>query len=474
MMGEEIKNIGLPTNWHWTELKNLVDDPKNDIVDGPFGSNLKSIEYVNSGIPVFKIQNIKANSFVDKNIIYVTEEKAKQLKRHTFQKGDLIITKLGDPLGLCCKVPEKYDFGVIVADLIRLRPSPSQTYDKYLIYGINSVLVQSQFKAITKGTTRARVNLTIVRSINFPLAPLPEQRAIVAKIEKLFSDLDNGIANLKAAKAKLDIYRQAVLKKAFEGELTKDWLAKQSGLPKGWKWVRLGDISILNPRIKDKSMIDDDLIVQFVPMKFVDEIVDKIHLVETRKFIEVQKKSYTYFEEGDVLFAKVTPCMENGKIAVARNLKNGIGYGSSEFHVFRCLENLINNYLFYFLVQTKFRKDAQHAMTGAVGLRRVPKSFLEQSLIPLPSLQEQHAIVAAIESRLSVCDKLAESIDQSLEKAQALRQSILKKAFEGKLLSQAELAACRREPDWEPAAKLLERIQKDKSGRPTINQVKNR
>lgn len=95
-------------------------------------------------------------------------------------------------------------------------------------------------------------------------------------------------------------------------------------------------------------------------------------------------------------------------------------------------------------------------------------------LIPVCSIQEQTAIVAAIESRLSVCDKLAESIDQSLEKAEALRQSILKKAFAGKLLSEAELAACRREPDWEPAQKLLERIQKDKSGRSVKKQVKNR
>lgn len=133
----------------------------------------------------------------------------------------MIITKLGNPLGLCCKVPEKYPYGIIVADLIRFRPSARRVVIQYLMYGINSVIVQNQFKAITKGTTRPRVNLTIVREIKFPLPPLPEQRAIVSKIKLLFSELDNGIANLKLAQEQLKVYRQAVLKKAFEGELTK-------------------------------------------------------------------------------------------------------------------------------------------------------------------------------------------------------------------------------------------------------------
>jgi hypothetical protein len=245
-------------DWIEVELGELTENPKNDIVDGPFGSNLKSDEYVDIGIPVFKIQNIKANRFVDKNIHYVTPQKSEELKRHTFKKGDLIITKLGDPLGLCCKVPEKYEFGVIVADLIRFRSSDRIVFDKYLIYGINSILIQKQFKEITKGTTRPRVNLTIVRSLKFPLAPLPEQRAIAAKIEQLFSELDNGIANLKTAKSKLEIYRQAILKQAFEGELTKDWRKKQpknhgnhvnqknystDNLPETWKWAKLGEVA---------------------------------------------------------------------------------------------------------------------------------------------------------------------------------------------------------------------------------------
>jgi len=199
-------------------------------------------------------------------------------------------------------------------------------------------------------------------------------------------------------------------------------------------------------------------------MKLVEEEINKIHLIETKLFHEVQKGSYTPFIENDVIFAKVTPCMENGKIAIMKNLKNEIGYGSSEFHVIRCKNDVLNTYVFHYVVQAKFRKEAEMQMTGAVGLRRVPKKFLEDYQIPLPpTLNEQHAIVREIESRLSVCDKVEESISESLEKAEALRQSILKKAFEGKLLSEEEIAKCKQETDYEPASVLLERIKKEKN-----------
>ena len=104
-----------------------------------------------------------------------------------------------------------------------------------------------------------------------------------------------------------------------------------------------------------------------------------------------------------------------------------------------------------------------HAMTGAVGLRRVPKKYLEDYAIALPPILEQMQIVQEIDSRLSVCDNIIASIEHGLEKAEALRQSILQKAFGGKLLTKEELDVCRKQPDWEPADKLLERIKKQRN-----------
>lgn len=212
---------------------------------------------------------------------------------------------------------------------------------------------------------------------------------------------------------------------------TKDYDIGQ--LPKDWKRVKLGDVARVNPKLQNKERIRGDLEIQFLPMKLVEEKINKIHLIETKLFNEVQKGSYTPFINGDIIFAKVTPCMENGKVAIVDNLKNGIGFGSSEFHVLRCNKDALNNYLFHFVVQDKFRNEAQNAMTGAVGLRRVPKQFIEDYTIPLPPKPIQQTIVSKIEELFSELDKGVENLRVAQQQIKTYWQSVLKCAFEGKL-----------------------------------------
>lgn len=151
--------------------------------------------------------------------------------------------------------------------------------------------------------------------------------------------------------------------------------------------VRLSDVAQINPRF-DKTSLADDALVSFVPMAAVGAADGQIDASTTRPFGEV-KKGYTPFREGDVLFAKVTPCMENGKMAVARGLKNGVGFGSSEFHVLRPTERVDAKYLYHFVSSESFRKEAARHMTGAVGLRRVPTAFLSDAELPLVDLDEE-------------------------------------------------------------------------------------
>ena len=205
-------------------------------------------------------------------------------------------------------------------------------------------------------------------------------------------------------------------------------------LPEGWRSVKLGEVTHINPKLPFAN-IPNETMVTFLPMKMVKELSGEYDLTEERKYSEV-KKGFTPFTNGDVIFAKITPCMENGKIAVLNNLKNKIGFGSTEFHVFRTKEELNNQYLFYFLIQESFRGEAQHNMTGAVGQKRVPRIFLENSIVPLPPIKEQFTIVKEIEKRFSEADNLEKAIDESLAKAETLRQSILKQAFEGRLVNE--------------------------------------
>src|SRR5689334_250256 len=129
-------------------------------------------------------------------------------------------------------------------------------------------------------------------------------------------------------------------------------------LPQGWERAAIGTVARLNTHKQSLQELDDELTITFVPMAAVDGIAGSIIHPEERKLKGV-RKGYTLFTEGDVLFAKITPCMENGKAAIARDLINGIGLGSTEFHVLSPEQGILANWLFYFVRQVAFRNDAK-------------------------------------------------------------------------------------------------------------------
>jgi len=199
-----------------------------------------------------------------------------------------------------------------------------------------------------------------------------------------------------------------------------------------WKLVQIKDVCEINPKF-NRNDNNVHLDVSFIPMKAVGELSGSLNLSEKRN-IEKVKKGYTYFENGDLLFAKITPCMENGKVAIADNLINGIGFGSTEFHVLRCRDILNNKFLFYFLIQNSFRNIAKRNMTGTAGQLRVPKKFIENTEIPLPPLPTQHRIVEKIEELFSELESGVKSLKKAKEQIGLYKQSVLKAAFAGELV----------------------------------------
>ncbi len=159
-----------------------------------------------------------------------------------------------------------------------------------------------------------------------------------------------------------------------------------------WPLKSVGDICEVNPRLPRGHGISDDQVVSFVPMAAVDEISGTITDTQVRPFSAV-KKGYTHFKNDDVLFAKITPCMENGKAAIASNLAGGLGFGSTEFHVLRASSAVLPAWLFYFVRQPIFRNEAKRNFTGTAGQQRVPTTFLSSASIPVPPLSEQRRIV---------------------------------------------------------------------------------
>jgi len=205
-----------------------------------------------------------------------------------------------------------------------------------------------------------------------------------------------------------------------------------SKLSEGWEEVSIGAVVDLNPPKPPIDALPHDFLVTFVPMPAVDAYNGMITTPEDRPFGAV-RKGYTSFRENDVIFAKITPCMENGKSAIVRNLINGLGFGSTEFHVLRSTGAVIPEYLYYYIRQESFRRSAEAKMTGSVGQKRVPLNFLKNASFPLAPLAEQKRIVEKVEELLARVNAARERMIKVQEILKRFRQSVLASACSGHL-----------------------------------------
>lgn len=223
-----------------------------------------------------------------------------------------------------------------------------------------------------------------------------------------------------------------------------------------WPVMTIEEVADVNPRV-DKAAIPDDLPVSFVPMPAVGAGDGSIQVEQTRPAGEV-KKGFTAFLEGDVLFAKITPCMENGKMAVVPKLMNGYGFGSTEFHVLRPKQGMDAKYIYYYVSSQAFRGEAERYMTGAVGQKRVSTTYLKQSTIPVAPLDQQKRIVAEIEKQFSRLDEAVADLKRVKANLKRYKASVLKAAVEGRLVETEAERARREGRSYETGAQLLRRI----------------
>lgn len=269
-----------------------------------------------------------------------------------------------------------------------------------------------EIEAVTPFVTVKHLSVKGIQNIEIPLPPIAEQKRLATILDRA----DELRRARRQSLRVLDELAQSLFLELFGDPATN---------PKGWEVVRLGEAARINPRLSKQLAPNDE--VSFVPMACVLE-EGRLEREETRNYSQV-RAGFTAFQRGDVLFAKITPCFENGKIAIA-TIKSECGFGSTEFHVIRnVIDKTDNAFLLHFLRQKRIRTEGERSMTGSAGQRRVPKHFLEEIKIPLPPLSLQQQFAQQIEE----LEAIKMRARASLLELDALFASLQARAFAGEL-----------------------------------------
>lgn len=281
---------------------------------------------------------------------------------------------------------------------------------------------EAEIAKLGGGTTFSSINRTHLKNLEIPLPLVEEQKRIVKKLDKVFKAIDKAKENTEKNLMNVE--------ELFESTIESTFTRAESS----WGKERISNVFDFNPpksEVRDRLNGEDE--VTFLPMSDLKSN-QKEFIPITKRKLDGVIKAYTYFAEEDVLLAKITPCFENGKLGIARNIINETGFGSSEYIVMRSKGQVLPDLLYYFLRRKSFREHGKKIMTGASGHLRLPVSFVEESMIAFPKETiAQAALIKKLDTIATQTQKLQNLYRQKLKDLDELRQSYLKQAFEGKL-----------------------------------------
>lgn len=494
----------MPDSWIRLPMEQLAADEPGSLTDGPFGSNLKTSHYTAQGPRVIRLQNIGDGVFHDEEA-HISEEHFVRLRKHEAAADDVVIAMLGETLPRACLVPSHIGPAIVKADCVRLRVQSMLASSRYVAHALNSQQVRRQASSLVHGVGRPRLGLQWLRTLEVPLAPRAEQQRIVEAIESYFTRLDDVVATLERAQRNLKRYRASVLKAAVEGRLVpteaevactegrdyepasallerilaerrrrweeaelakmnakgnlpKDdkWKAKYKEpvapkaaglplLPEGWLWATLTQ---LFETVTDGDHQPPPQSRDGVPFLVISNVrAGRVEMEGTRF---VTREYYDSLHEarrprsGDLLYT-VT-----GSYGIPVRVVDDAPF-CVQRHIAILRPSVYSNpdYLYYALQSQPVLDQANRSATGTAQ-KTVGLGSLREFVVPLPPSDEQSRIVASLEAQFSVADNNEYVVGASAVRSGRVRQSILKWAFEGRLVDQ--------DPTDEPASKLLERI----------------
>jgi type I restriction enzyme, S subunit len=421
----------LPENWTLAKLGEVCSSPQ-------YG-------YTTSGSPRGDIKLLRTTDITSGRIEWDTvpfcKENPKEPGKYLLEDGDIVVSRAGS-VGVSMLVT-KPKRSVFASYLIRFKPSEGVVSRRFFYLFLKSPFYWNEITEKSLGIALANVNATKLKEIKIPIPPLSEQHRIVEKIDAIFSELDNGVEQLKTAQQQLHLYRQSLLNTIVTDKKLQTIGGVIETLDQGW-----------SPKcLNEHSQYDHEW------------AVIKTTAVQHGRFVSIENKILPKYLQpreqhelqiGDILITRAGPRIRVGVCCMVKKTRPRLINCDKVYRIKVNAKIIKPEYLELTLNTPYYQREIEKMKTGISdsGLNLTQAQFLRIE-IPIPSLEEQQRIVDKLESKLTLCDKLEETITESLQQANALRQSILKKAFEGKLVLQ--------DPKDEPASVLLERI---KEGRP--------
>ena len=440
----------IPVGWEWCRLNEVATSVTDFVASGSFASLRENVKYYSTKEYALLVRTKDLSCNFSKDLVYTDKHGYDFLSNSNLFGGELILPNIGASIGKVFIVPNLNMPMTLAPNSVMIRLDDECT--KSWLYNVfSSPFGYDTLWSISSSTAQGKFNKTDFRKVLVPIPPIEEQNRIVTKIK----ELSPYIEKYSKAQEHLDVWnvaikeilQKSILQEAIQGKLVpqiaeegtaqellehvkaekqklvKEGKLKKSALndsvifhgddnkyyekigkkcvditeeipfpiPAKWQWVRIRDVFQLNP----KNEADDETLAAFIPMEKVSAGYKSDFTFDLVKWGNI-KKGFTHFANGDVAFAKITPCFQNRKSAIFHGLPNGIGAGTTELKVLRPYGNTIGRwYLLYFLESPYFIDEA--TFKGTANQQRIVVGYLENKLFPLPPKEEQQRIVAQIE-----------------------------------------------------------------------------
>jgi len=389
LTGERYKEVVEQVNQKW-EMVEL-----GEVCEIMNGYAFKSENYTNDGVRIIRITNVQKGEIVDDNPKFYPINSKEPIDKYKLLENDLLVSLTGN-VGRVGLLPKEFLPAGLNQRVACLRPKNNSIDNLFLYYILNQNKFENDCINSAGGIAQKNLSTEWLKKYLIPLPPIEVQKEIVEQIEVKQNAIDHAKAIIQNLERERRYFGQALRKL------------------EGVEMVELNEVCEINP--KKSEVKGKNFEVSFVPMSDVSEQNYYFEPKQTKNITDVYK-GYTYFAENDVLLAKITPCFENGKSAIARKLKNGIGFGSTEFIVLRANNKTMPEWIYNFVANTEFIDEGKNHMTGSAGQRRLNIDFVRAYKIPLPSLETQKKLVAEAEKEqeaINTNKQLIEIMEQKI------------------------------------------------------------